>query len=771
MLNFSNLNDVEFEYLCKDVMSRILEVKLQRFGSGRDGGVYLTEEAYKKNIIVQVKHYVKTDVAGLITSLKKEVKKVERHNPKQYYICCSKELTPNNKQDIYEMFSKYMDSTNNIISITEINDFLECSENADILQKHFKLWIESTNILTDIFTKDICIDSEVLMYDINESVKTFVKTSAYNYAISCLEKNNVLIIVGNPGVGKTITSQMLVLYYASQEYRVRYTTDGTDLSGLKKSLSQSATTKEIILLDDCFGQAYFNMKETQETELLSLIKYVKLNPNKVLIMNSRVTIFQEAQMRAVNLVKSIERKEYRVFVLDMNNISPIEKAKIFYNHLYFGEIPMKYRDNIKRQKKYIGIVMHKNYNPRIMEFVTRKTQYESVDSEYYSDFIMQCLDNPKQIWENEYERRLINTDRAFLNTLFSLSNTAIPIEIMKFCYEERLSKLDGIDLSINHFEQSLKRLQDSMIKIMDVNGKRMISVTNPSVNDFLSAHIDNNLLEKKAIVEAACSIHQLKRMLSINDYQKKLATIFENKSVLNYKFENEQQQAGFITYYCADNKILDNNYKYYVQTYVLNPQRVIGLEKISCKNIYTKLFEREFCLFYELDSVVCSMDNLIHILSVLELYNNIHFIQQIDYLFEGEARKEYKATIVEVLKNKITDFCTDVQAEEYDVDVGSFIEHYRYEKDDEGIIDSNSAIDEIDNSVAAWVLDDVHEYIALLPKDIVIENEFWDNLLVNVNGSSELVEAYLMDEYADDYYDEYREREYVVPEIEYIFER
>lgn len=55
MLNFPNLNDVEFEYLCKDVMSRKLGVKLQRFGEGRDGGVDLTDDAYRKDIVVQVK--------------------------------------------------------------------------------------------------------------------------------------------------------------------------------------------------------------------------------------------------------------------------------------------------------------------------------------------------------------------------------------------------------------------------------------------------------------------------------------------------------------------------------------------------------------------------------------------------------------------------------------------------------------------------------------------------------------------------------------------
>ena len=99
--------------------------------------------------------------------------------------------------------------------------------------------MESTNILTNILSNDICIDSEAMLYDIQSRANLFVKTSVYDQALECLKKNNVLIIIGAPGVGKTITSQMLVLYYAAQGYRVRYTTDGADLAGLKKALSQS----------------------------------------------------------------------------------------------------------------------------------------------------------------------------------------------------------------------------------------------------------------------------------------------------------------------------------------------------------------------------------------------------------------------------------------------------------------------------------------------------------------------------------------------------
>ena len=93
--------------------------------------------------------------------------------------------------------------------------------------------------MTDTLTNDVFVDSESLLSDIEDDVRMFVKTTAFNRALEALKQRRVLIIVGNPGVGKSITSKMLVLYYAALNYRVRYTTDGSDLAALKKALSQS----------------------------------------------------------------------------------------------------------------------------------------------------------------------------------------------------------------------------------------------------------------------------------------------------------------------------------------------------------------------------------------------------------------------------------------------------------------------------------------------------------------------------------------------------
>ncbi|MFR3752947.1 MAG: hypothetical protein ACLTW9_12900 [Enterocloster sp.] len=91
MLNYSNLNDVEFEDLCQDIMSKKLDRSLRRYAAGRDGGNDLSDTAVSPDIIVQV-NIIRKRMAGLIASLKKEIEKVEALKPKQYYICCSKRI-------------------------------------------------------------------------------------------------------------------------------------------------------------------------------------------------------------------------------------------------------------------------------------------------------------------------------------------------------------------------------------------------------------------------------------------------------------------------------------------------------------------------------------------------------------------------------------------------------------------------------------------------------------------------------------------------------
>ncbi|MDO4756977.1 MAG: restriction endonuclease, partial [Parabacteroides sp.] len=143
MFNYQNLESGQFEELCRDIMQVKTGKQLHVFAAGRDGGVDITDDSHFHNIVVQVKHYEKSSFSALKRSLTKEIDNVKKLAPKQYYVCVSQKLTDENVNTIYEMFSDYMESTSNIVTLNDIDDFLHDKNNIQITRKHTRLWMES----------------------------------------------------------------------------------------------------------------------------------------------------------------------------------------------------------------------------------------------------------------------------------------------------------------------------------------------------------------------------------------------------------------------------------------------------------------------------------------------------------------------------------------------------------------------------------------------------------------------------------------------------
>ena len=158
------------------------------------------------------------------------------------------------------------------------------------------------------------------------------------------------------------------------------------------------------------GQHYFKMKETQGKELLSLVKYVACHKNKKLIMNSRVTIFQQAKEHVIEFKQYAEDERFKIKILDMGKLSLLDKGRIFHNHIYFKGLPAAYYQDILRDFRYREVVKHNNYTPRIMEFVTWEYNFKNIPSDHYYEYVLQCLDNSTEIWQDEFSEKLQQED-------------------------------------------------------------------------------------------------------------------------------------------------------------------------------------------------------------------------------------------------------------------------------------------------------------------------------------------------------------------------
>lgn len=782
MFNYENLSDYEFENLCCDIISKKLGIQLRIFATGRDGGIDATDDTKTHNIVVQAKHYIRSGYAALLRTLRGEVEKVKQLDPNQYYVCCAQKLTPGNISEIYELFSDYMCDTNNVIDLNVIDAFLNKPENADVLRKHYKLWLESTEILNQIYNRNIFIDCEVLLADIEEQSKFFVETHYYQESIKILDKNRILMLLGLPGVGKTITTKMVALYYASQGYQVRFTTDGS-IKNLKKSISESEEEKELIILDDCLGQAYFKMKENQENELISLIKYVSRHNNKKIIMNSRITIYNEAKEHSGLFADFFDDKESLIKCIDMNNLSIENKGMIFFNHLYFKDIPREYYNNITVNKAYQRIVRHVNYCPRIIEFVTKKKHYESVSPENYANYLLVCLDKPNEVWKEEFRFRIQQEDRLFLTTMFSLTDTIVKGDILKRAYNERIKNIPNLDVTQNYYENSLRRMNGSMIKLVDKEDQVWVGAANPSVNDFLREILIKNSLEYEDIKEHCTEYVQILKL-----FPKYIGDLILNGRAEKLHYVSEQEKYAVILSYICINKIYSEGCRSIICDYLrkLIPFHIDG--KVSYIEVICTLLSEEMNQYY---STKQALDNVALIklftdMDMNEFAEMFRFFKVYNIDFEND---NIDNIMVKEVNRSILDYCKNVLGEDYyeEYDMKEIIEEssktidvVRRSSNGELYVDQEYEpdYDAAHQIVYAYVVDDIKEEI--LTKFEGIPSRFESRILLvpqekefEIDLSS--LEGYIegqfdpMEPDYDDYESDYGGRTYEKDALDCIF--
>lgn len=714
MFDYSVLNDHEFEILCRDIMQLKLGKSLFIFPRGVDKGIDICDKNIQPNIVVQVKHYSKSKFSNLKSSLKKEIEKVRTMQPKYYYIMTSQSLTRENKKEIIDLFYPHIPDLSFVIGKEDIDSFLSEKKNSDLVQRNFKLWLNASNVLSIINNQNVFIDSNELMDDIDKKVKLFVDTSAYTEALKKLNEHNILILIGAPGVGKSTISEMLLLYYVKQDYLIRYVTNN-DISDVKRAINPSGEQKEIILLDDFLGQHYLKIREEQPNELKTLLSFIGKSKSIKIILNSRVTILNEARESYLNFNKVMELYEGQKYLVDLDKMSNYEKAKILYNHLYFNELPKSYFKNIASNKNYIDLIKHKNYNPRIIEYVTKKSNYNLISPKSYTAYILDKLDHPDDVWADEFENRMNFEDRCLMNTLYSLSDTYIERKYLERAFNARIRNENILDSTTNHFKRVMKRLTNSLLSIGYVNKGDCVSVLNPSINDYLLNSIKNNENEQKKIAENAVYFEQIIRVNKSKEIENFLIKQIFLDEIL--RFETLKNSMFYYLFKIIVNESLcDNAIK---EKFKLSVERsyedLAPEEKGNYNDLFGKLFDGSLFEFYGLSSIFNSKEKVYHIIkpltvkSLSRLFNNLKNLMKLD----NEIVEEFRVVMNESIFSEIQD---EFYYADNDI-VSDIMSNDEYLEDDEI---EEIAKEQLSNDIAVYINRWFKEDI---PLELIIEDD------------------------------------------------
>jgi hypothetical protein len=531
--DFRALSPIDFEVFVRDLLNTDIGLRLVTFAVGPDGGIDLRDsDSFDLPVVVQCKHMPSATKKALVASAKKEAAKLAGIKMHRYIFVVSAPLTPDAEDAINEALESLDASKIEIWHKGKINEALKRCKQVE--KTHFKLWLSSSTALERIVNSAEWLQSDELVQKIIGRAKLFVATPSYSLAREILTTQNVLIITGPPGVGKSTLAEMLLLDHWEQGWRV-----ANIASKVKEGWKQIRESDQptILFYDDFLGQASSaELDKNEATSILALFEKIHRDNGKYrIILTSREQVFSEATHGLDDRLRRLGNIEGKM-TIDLAEISRLNKAEILFNHLYFGFEDETIRRQLASDVRYRQVVDHIAFNPRILETVALVHRHNDINSFY--DELFESLENPEEIWSVSFRQ---------------LSPLAVDI-LLHMASEPGSLTLEELTFAITINEErewmpTLRTLEGTWIRLNPKIGLvTSVSLFDPSRRDYLLGQFEKRHFLKR-VLENLVKCSQLAYLLRLAGYLQSTVSgeHFKNRPALSESLARELHNLDRLT--------------------------------------------------------------------------------------------------------------------------------------------------------------------------------------------------------------------------------
>mgnify|MGYP000170944073 CR=1 FL=1 len=508
--DFRSLSSHEFEVLCRDLLSAEWGVALESFAAGPDGGIdlrHLTDGSSAQ--IVQCKHYVETGLAGLRSHLRlRELPKVKELNPNRYVLATSVAMTPAAKLQVLEDLEGQIVSTTDVLAAGDINGLI--TRHPSIERRHFKLWLSSLMGLDHVVNAAVYNRSEFHIEELSRKVKLYAPTPSFDEAREKLEGDRVVILTGDPGVGKTMLAEMLVIPYLETGYDAYFVADMHEAE-----VAWRSADPQLFVYDDFLGQTSLEQKLAphEDSRISTFIKRVRRAKNKRLVFTTREYILRDAK-NTYGKLKEAVIDDLR-YVVDIGHFGAIAKARILYNHVYHSPLSPEQRAAFAPSEAHQPIIDHPNYNPRTLADILDRA-HSSADT-VTPEAVLDALNSPVQVWGVPFDDQLNDVQRSVLLSMVTFPGPAIRLDDLRQTSGSVHEELDGTRVTPKSFRTALEVLEGTFITIRTGADDIVVAFRNPGVRDFVEGYCEANAEIVPALVASVGRSAQLEYLLSLVD--------------------------------------------------------------------------------------------------------------------------------------------------------------------------------------------------------------------------------------------------------------
>ena len=315
----------------------------------------------------------------------------------------------------------------------------------------------------------------------------FVKPKEYGEMMDILEKEGILIITGDPGIGKTYTAIHILYHYFEQGYRpIWWYGLAREDRELQKDYLRNFEPQEnqIVYLEDPFGRIEFENREELKTLFSNMLEKFRANHAK-LIITSRQEVFKKFKNEILTAEKldafkqemNVRKPSYRyedLIAIAKNIVAKFSNWKDDSELMHLVEWGVE-SDLLISPLMIFNLVMNhsKTPAPKLLEDAIRLARTVDLDTQFADE--IRTLAKPSKILLYLvllYAKKSTSQYREMFDKVQYVLINKTPFEGSTFDYEmrnqdgHRIQKL-GIQIPVYRF--SHPSYEEALVRLVENN--------------------------------------------------------------------------------------------------------------------------------------------------------------------------------------------------------------------------------------------------------------------------------------------------------------
>jgi len=330
--------------------------------------------------------------------------------------------------------------------------------------------------LSQILDERVYAQARAVLESLREDMAKVVITDSYRKAVGALDEHGFVLLIGEPAAGKTTIASMLAMAAAD-----KWKSSVLKLADPAKVVEHWNVDEpsQFFWIDDAFGVTQYESDLAHGWNHSLAQVRAMLRKGAKIVMTSRDYIYNRARHDLKESAFPL-LSESQV-VIDVHDLSDIERQQILYNHLKLGKQPSSFRAKIEDHLEYVAA------HPRFIPETARRVADPLFTRELYlSDYHLGQFVEKRELLLLEVIHSLDASSKAALGLIYMRKDS---LESPVTLVGSEPQALEMLGSTLGECVAALAALNGSLVTHLQAGDEHVWRFKHPTIGDAYAASL------------------------------------------------------------------------------------------------------------------------------------------------------------------------------------------------------------------------------------------------------------------------------------------